>query len=77
MIFATKPIEQVDIDMSEDGMHVIATGHTADPDDTAFASMRLRPECFDGDEKLAFDFTSALVRSLVEHFGYWSEMRRQ
>ncbi|ESY70003.1 MULTISPECIES: hypothetical protein [Mesorhizobium] len=76
MIFATKPIEQVDLDLSEDGMHVVGTGHTGDPDDTAFLSMRLRPEYFDGDKQLALDVTSALVRSLVEHFGYWSEMRQ-
>lgn len=76
MIFASRPIHQVDVDLSEDGRHVIATGHTACRDDTAFASMRLRPECFDGDETLALEFTSALLRSLVENFGHWSEPRQ-
>ncbi|TGR05410.1 hypothetical protein EN833_23345 [Mesorhizobium sp. M4B.F.Ca.ET.190.01.1.1] len=69
MIYAKSPIEQIDIDMSEDWSHVVATGHTANADDTAFMSMPLRPECFDGDAQEAFEFTSALLRAWMEAFG--------
>ncbi|CAN7517146.1 hypothetical protein [Mesorhizobium caraganae] len=69
MIIARNPILQVDVDMSEDGQHVCATGHTADDNDTAFLSMRLPTADFDGDEAMAYDFAAGFLKAFVAEFG--------
>ncbi|CAN7496686.1 hypothetical protein [Mesorhizobium sp. LjNodule214] len=66
MNIARNPILQVDVDLSEDGQYVCATGHTADDDDTAFLSMRLPTADFDGDEAMAFDYAAGFLTAFLQ-----------
>lgn len=71
MIYSKSPVEQVDIDLAEDGVTVVAWGHTADPDDTAFATMRmpLDPFAYGEDLAEAFDAASGFLKAFVKEFG--------